>query len=159
MADLFAQIDDERSATRPARSIMLRAMAATFVSLLPRERDQAKNVTKARLAPRFQRFLSLIDQHLREGWRLNEFAREIGFSERHLRRICRIVTCRPGIDLIEAAMIREACRLIVYTRDLEASVGYGLGFDDPTCFNRAFRRVMGLSPWAYRAGFEGECGR
>jgi AraC family transcriptional activator of pobA len=60
--------------------------------------------------------------------------------------------------LIAAAGMREACRMLAYTRQPVAQIGYGLGFDDPSYFSRAFRRAMGVAPAAYRAGFEGEEG-
>lgn len=153
---LFAKIEGEHGASRPARNIMLRALVAELVCLILRELDRGTGIGAGQLDPRFQRFLGLVDQHLRDGWRLGDYAREIGLSERHLSRICRSATGRPAVQLIEAATIREACRLLVYTRASVASIGYGLGFEDPSYFSRAFRRVMGRSPQAYRAGFEGE---
>jgi hypothetical protein len=38
--------------------------------------------------------------------------------------------------------MREACRLLVYTRASVASVGYSLGYEDPSYFSRAFRRAI-----------------
>lgn len=56
---------------------------------------------------------------------------------------------------IETATFREACSLLVYTRMSVASVGYAVGFGDPSYFTRAFQRHLGLSPTQYRARFEG----
>jgi AraC family transcriptional activator of pobA len=151
---LFTRIGSEHKADHPARAIMLRALAAEVACLVLRRLDQAQGAGDAAADPRYRQFQTLLNQHLRDSWKLPDYARAIGISERHLSRICRKATGHPAAELIEAAVIREACRLLVYTRATVASVGYGLGFDDPSYFSRAFRRVMGLSPGTYRAGFE-----
>lgn len=156
MAELFARIDEEHAAARPARTAMLRALAAEVACTALRGMDAADAGERGAVDPRFKRFLALLDLHLRDRWRLGDYAREIGVSERHLSRICRAMTGQPAAQIMEAAVIREACRLLVYTRASAASVGYGLGFDDPSYFSRVFRRGTGLSPAAYRAGFERE---
>jgi AraC family transcriptional regulator, transcriptional activator of pobA len=152
---LFTQIASEHCQTRPAREIMLGALATELVCHVLRGMGQIR-ADKAGTDPRFAQFQVLLTQHLRDRWTLSDFAREIGLSPRHLSRICQKATGQPASGVIEAAAMREACRLLVYTRMPVAQIGYGLGFDDPSYFSRAFRRVMGLSPQAYRAGFEGE---
>jgi AraC family transcriptional activator of pobA len=151
---LFRQIGAEHKAEHPARAIMLRALATEVACLVLRRLDQGQIAGDAAADPRFRRFQTLLNLHLRDSWKLPDYAGSIGISERHLSRICRKATGHPAAELIEAAVIREACRLLVYTRATVASVGYELGFDDPSYFSRAFRRVMGQSPGVYRAGFE-----
>lgn len=153
-ADLFHQIDLEHAASHPARSVMLRAIAAQLACQVLRHMDQIAPRDRGQIDQRFHQFQTLLDQHLRDRWRLPDFARAIGVSERHLGRICRSATGQSPADLIESAILHEACRLLVYTRSSVASVGYSLGFEDPSYFSRAFRRRMGLSPAAYRAGYE-----
>lgn len=154
MFALFRKIEAEHGASHQARSDMLRALACQLACHALRDMDHAAGGASATMEPRFQRFLALLDLHLRDRWRLTDYAREIGVSERHLSRICQASAGMSGARILEAAVIREACRLLVYTRASVASIGYGLGFDDPSYFSRAFRRAMGLSPAAYRAGFE-----
>jgi AraC family transcriptional activator of pobA len=112
MESLFRQIDVEHAGLRPARSAMLRALAAQLACLVLRSMDNADSTGRNRPDPRFQRFQTLIGQHLRDQWRLPDYAREIGVSERHLSRICRAMSGRPAAEIIEAALIREACRLL-----------------------------------------------
>ena len=51
--------------------------------------------------------------------------------------------------------MREAARLLAYTRMTAQAIAYQLGYQDPSYFNRRFRKVMGLSPGAYRQRLEG----
>lgn len=154
LVGLFERIDAEHRAMHPARAILLRALATQIACLVLRHLDESNGATGAAADPRFIRFLTLINQHMRDRWRLPEFARVLGVSERHLSRICRKATGHPAAELIEAAIMREACRQLVYTRSPVTAIGYGLGFDDPSYFSRAFRRVMGVAPGEYRAGFD-----
>ncbi|MBH0239068.1 helix-turn-helix domain-containing protein [Methylobrevis albus] len=151
---LFERIAAEHRRTEPARAMMLRALATDVACRVLRHLGRAPGAAGAATDPRLRQFQALLGQHLRDRWKLADFARTIGVSERHLSRICRAATGRPAGELIEAAVMREACRMLVYTRGSVAAIGYGLGFEDPSYFSRAFRRVMGLSPGAYRAGFE-----
>lgn len=154
LARLFERIGAEHRLTEPARAMMLRAMATEVACRVLRHLDRAPGAAGTATDPRLLQFQSLLNQHLRDRWKLTDFARVIGISERHLSRICRAATGHPAAELIEAAVMREACRMLVYTRGSVAAIGYGLGFDDPSYFSRAFRRVMGLTPGDYRAGFE-----
>jgi AraC family transcriptional activator of pobA len=133
---------------------MLQAMATQIACLVLRGVDRSRSVPGAASDRRFQAFLALIHAHLRDGWTLADYARKIGISDRHLGRITRAATGQSAATLVEAAVIREACRLLVYTRASIASIGYDLGFEDPSYFSRAFRRVTGLSPGVYRTGLE-----
>lgn len=150
---LFQQIEDEHRQSRPAREILLRALATELVCLVLRAFGQIRADT-AGIDPRFAQFQALLARHMRDRWSLTDYARSIGLSPRHLTRICQAATGQPASAVIEAAAMREACRLLVYTRTPIAQIGYALGFDDPSYFSRRFRHVMGHSPASYRSGYD-----
>ncbi|MDZ7905869.1 MAG: helix-turn-helix domain-containing protein [Cypionkella sp.] len=151
---IFQNIASEHGALRLARATMLRALATALACMVMRKMDGAAPAKPTQLDPRFVAFQSLLAQHLRSPWRLEDYARALGVSPRHLSRICHAATGQPAAAVIEAATIREACRLLAYTRATVASVGYSLGYDDPSYFSRAFRRVTGRAPSTYRAAFD-----
>lgn len=151
---LFQSVHGEHSATRSGRALMLQALATQIACRVLRGMDRSRASIGTAADPRFHAFRALVQRHLRDGWRLADYAREMGMSERHLSRISRAATGQSAAALIDGAKMREACRLLVYTRASIAAIGYELGFEDPSYFSRAFRRVTGLSPGAYRAGFE-----
>ena len=57
--------------------------------------------------------------------------------------------------LIDARLMREARRHLAYTGMRVSSIAYALGFSDLAYFSRVFRRVVGISPRAFRARLEG----
>ena len=104
--------------------------------------------------PRMSRFEDLVREHLRDGWQLTDYARALAVSDRHLRRLCHEKTGQSAHGFIEATRLREACRLLAYTRMRVQEVGFALGFDDPAYFARRFRRGMAMSPQEYRRQLE-----
>ena len=52
--------------------------------------------------------------------------------------------------------MREAGRLLAYTRMTAQHAAYLLGFDDPSHFSRVFRRSIRQSPTAWRNRFNEE---
>lgn len=105
--------------------------------------------------PHLDRFEELMRQHLRSGWGVAEYAAAIGVSPRHLGRIMQAAYGQPARAVLAAAQIREACRLLAYTRMPVQQVGFALGFDDPAYFSRVFGRVTGMTPSAYRGQLDG----
>jgi AraC family transcriptional activator of pobA len=150
----FHRLHAEHGASLPARPVMLRALAAEIACIVLRALPEPQDQQSTRGDPRFVKFQALVQAHLRNRWQVTDFARAVGVSERHLGRLCVAATGQSPAAVIEAARMREAARLLAYTRAGVASVGHQLGFDDPSYFSRAFRRATGISPRAYKAGFE-----
>ncbi|MCC5961543.1 MAG: helix-turn-helix domain-containing protein [Rhodobacteraceae bacterium] len=100
--------------------------------------------------PRLAQFQALIARHAPEHWPVARYAAELGLSERTLGRLCKAQTGLGPQALVEAALMREASRLLAYTRMSAQSVGHALGFEDASYFSRRFRAYAGISPRAYR---------
>lgn len=137
----------------PRRKTALRADAALVLCCVI---DKAQETSSAGIPvnptePRIARFETLVREHLRTRWTVEEYASALAMSARHLSRLCRSATGLSALQFIEAQLIREACRLLVYTKMPIQSVGFHLGFDDPSYFSRTFHRNAGLSPTNYRA--------
>lgn len=139
--------------SRPFRQTQLRGEAA---ALLAMALDSAQQVHPQRAAdPRIQRFATLVRATLSSRQTVEDLAAELAMSPRHLSRLCRSQTGLSAQAFVEAHKIREACRLLVYTRMSVQQVAFHLGFDDPSYFSRVFQRNLRLSPTAYRARFDG----
>jgi AraC family transcriptional regulator, transcriptional activator of pobA len=152
---LFDQLFAEHQGEAALRGPMLRAIASQILCLTQRMPGAGAAADSPPPDPRFAAFEALLLAQFRNRWKVADYARAIGLSPRHLSRLCHQATGRPAERHIEAMTFREACRLLVYTRTSVASVGYHLGYDDPSYFSRAFQRHTGLSPTAYRARFDG----
>ncbi len=147
---LFARLSAAHATAHPLRGLRLRSLALT-IGLATVEAAGPGAPLEGRDDRRLLAFETLIRQHLAQGWQLADYARALALSERHLRRLCLALTGQSAHALIETTRLREACRLLAYTRMQVQQVGFATGFDDPAYFARVFRRRMGRSPSAYRA--------
>ncbi|HLO67564.1 MAG TPA: AraC family transcriptional regulator [Holophaga sp.] len=98
----------------------------------------------------FQRFSRLMDEAYRSRWEVGRFAHELRCSQRRLASICqRILGKSPHAALEERRMI-EARRRLAHGLDSIQAIAQDLGYEDPSYFAKAFRRVVGQSPTDYR---------
>ncbi len=79
-------------------------------------------------------------------WSVSDYAAKLGMSATHLNRIARSMTGQSALQFINGMLFQEARSLLAYTRIDIAEIGYKLGFDDPSYFSRAFKRIIGVSP-------------
>ncbi|MBD3764491.1 MAG: AraC family transcriptional regulator [Rhodobacterales bacterium] len=154
LAALFRAIAAEHRGSAPLRAGMLRALAGQALAAIWRAGGQA--AAGPAVDPRLVRFAAAVPDRLRDRWSVADHARALAVSPRHLSRLCRAAWGISAQGYVEAQTMREACRLLAYTRASVQSVGHQLGFDDPSYFTRAFRRHLGLSPKAYRARLDGQ---
>ncbi|BDU77011.1 4-hydroxyphenylacetate catabolism regulatory protein HpaA [Mesoterricola sediminis] len=98
----------------------------------------------------FQRFTRLMDEAYRSHWEMTRFAHELRCSQRRLGGICqRILGKSPHAALEERRMI-EARRRLAHGTDSIQAIALDLGYEDPSYFAKAFRRVVGQTPTDYR---------
>ena len=102
---------------------------------------------------RLARLDQLIAKHMGLPRTAREYATDMGLSTGHLTRLCRATRGLSAAAYIESATMQEACRLLAFTSNSMAEVGYRLGFSDPSYFSRRFRSVQGVTPSQYRKQF------
>ncbi|MCW5654646.1 helix-turn-helix domain-containing protein [Hydrogenophaga sp.] len=105
----------------------------------------------SRKTRQIEQFKTLLDQHFREHWSVQAYASIMGLTAGQLSRICREVLGMSSLDLINARLIHEAQRELVYTVGSVKMVAHELGFEDDAYFSRFFKRQTGMSPRDFRA--------
>jgi AraC-like DNA-binding protein len=81
---------------------------------------------------------------------LADLAREAAMSPYHFLRTFRaVVGLTPHQFVLRTRLHRAAMRLRA-SREPISNIAFDAGFNDLSTFNRRFRRVVGLSPGAYR---------
>jgi len=56
-------------------------------------------------------------------------------------------------QLIDERILLEAKRLLVHSNDPGKIIGLSLGFDEPTNFNKFFKKHTGKTPSEFRASY------
>lgn len=88
-------------------------------------------------------------------WRLDELAAEAGLSVPRFAQVFREMAGASPIDYLQTVRMQRACQRLAASESTVAEIAAEVGYEDPFYFTRCFRRVMGLSPRAYRTGGTG----
>jgi AraC family transcriptional activator of pobA len=105
---------------------------------------------RSRQAQRLERFRALLDAHFRERWTVERYARSLGVTAGQLGRLSRELLGMSTLDAINARVLHEARRELVYSTLSIKQVAAELGFGDEAYFGRFFKKHGGHTPTAFR---------
>src|SRR6478609_7793495 len=92
-----------------------------------------------------------VEARFRTTHQVSEYASRLGYSTKTLTRAAAGHGTTPK-SVINARVVLEAKRLLVFTTRSVADIGSELGFDDPSNFSSFFRHGAGTTPKTFRAG-------
>jgi AraC family transcriptional activator of pobA len=163
LTPLFDAIARETRVTGQATGALGMSLLAALVLQIARVRGAAPGGARAaggtggeardlrsRKAQHVERFRGLLDAHFRERWAVDRYARQLGVSAGQLGRLCREQLGVSPLDAINARVLHEAQRGLVYSTLSIKQVAAELGFDDEAYFGRFFKKHLGLTPTAFR---------
>jgi AraC-like DNA-binding protein len=131
----------EELALRLAGAVAATLAGGTRAAPSPSRRDQ-RRISDA---------LRRIEAEAQERLALADLARDAAMSPYHfLRSFREVVGMTPHQFVLRTRLHRAAVRLRRSAEPISA-IAFDAGFNDLSTFNRRFRRVMGMSPGAYRA--------
>ncbi|MFC5467229.1 helix-turn-helix domain-containing protein [Cohnella suwonensis] len=114
------------------------------IGLLPGRKVDARKKTYIENAMKF------MAEHLELSFSLDELAQHAQISKQHLNTLFKAETGFAPIDYFHRMQMRRACQLFDLSELSVKEVCHGLGFKDPYYFSRLFKKIIGLSPSAYR---------
>ena len=112
--------------------------------------EPAPMANNSRKAQQIERFRALVDEHFRQRWPIASYASEMGLTSGHLTRLCREVLNVSSQEVVNARILHEAQRELVYSVDSIKKLASLLGFADEAYFTRFFRKQTGTSPTEFR---------
>lgn len=150
---LFDAIDREwRHAASGQMAAGMSLLAALFVQIarISQSPGTALSDARSRKAAQIEQFRRRVDQRFREQRSVEIYARELGMSAGHLGRLCRETLGMSPQDAINARVVHEAQRELVYSSLSVKQVAAVLGFQDEAYFGRFFRKHTGQRPTEFR---------
>jgi len=88
--------------------------------------------------------------NLADEWSLARLAREAGYSNEHLRRLCRRQLGRSPMHQVTYLRMRKATELLVSTELTIEAIAHDVGYHNPFVFSNAFTKWIGWRPSEYR---------
>jgi YesN/AraC family two-component response regulator len=79
-----------------------------------------------------------------------EIASAVGVSEGYLSEIFKLEMGISPWDTLIRLRIQRACELLKTSEKSITDISTRVGFDDPSYFGRVFKKIIGISPKAYR---------
>ena len=155
IAQFTKQAIFESRAQRPGGEAMLARMSEMmFVDAVRRYADALPEQSAGWLAGLRDRFvgkaLALVHEKPAHDWTIDELGQRVGLSRSALHeRFVQLLGVAPMQYLAQWRM-QTAARLLLETRSTVAAIALDVGYDSEAAFARAFKRVVGKPPAAWR---------
>lgn len=151
---LLEQIEAEFRAPGPASVRLQVWLVRALLLLLVRERLRVDTGSDANTNGQMEKFRQLVETHYAEHWPVEQYADTLNLTESRLNRLSRKHAGQTAFGLIQARLLREARRKLIYTGTPVSQLAYELGFSDPAYFCRFFKKLTGQAPSSFRAASE-----
>jgi AraC-like DNA-binding protein len=145
----------ESHARRPGGEAMLARMSEMmFVDAVRRYADGLPEQSAGWLAGLRDRFvgraLALMHEQPAVNWSIDELGRRVGLSRSALHDRFVEVIGMPPMQYLAQWRMQAAGRLLMDTRSTVAAIALDVGYDSEAAFARAFKRLVGKPPAAWR---------
>ena len=145
----------ESSARRAGReSVLARMSELMFVELVRRHVDAMPPEQTGWLAGLRDDFVGrargLLHEHPVRAWTLDELAREVGLSRSALAERFTHFVGMPPMQYLARWRMQVAAGLLTSGTAKVAGVAAQVGYDSEAAFNRAFKKMVGMPPAAWR---------
>lgn len=150
---LFLAIEREaqlQAASQVTAGMALLTAICIQIARLTRVSEVSASKATSRKSAQIEKFRSMVDADFKKHLPIGDYAGQLGITPGQLSRLCREVLGMSSLDVVNARMVHEAQRVLVYTGNSIKQLAYTLGFADETYFCRFFRKHTGLSPREFR---------
>lgn len=110
----------------------------------------AKEITQNSYLERINRVISYINNHLDSEMTIDKLAEISHFSPFHFHRIMKAFLGESLKSYIIRQRMELSVQMLRYTQTPIADIAYGIGYDTPSSYNKAFKNAYGISPKEFR---------
>lgn len=114
--------------------------------------DAERKVSPSHGTDIFNRFIQLVNSHVRKEHKLGYYADRMCLTQRYLGSVVREVSGATAKEWIDRALVTEAKVALKHSDKSVAQIAEDLYFPSPSFFSKYFRRLTGLTPAEYREG-------
>jgi AraC-like DNA-binding protein len=155
IAQFMHQAVAESNAKRPGGEAMLARMSEMmFVDAVRRHMASLPPDSAGWLAGLRDRLvgraLALLHEHPAQDWTIDELGRRIGLSRSALHERFAQLVGVPPMQYLAQWRMQAAAHMLLDTRATVATIALEVGYDSEAAFARAFKRLVGRPPAAWR---------
>jgi AraC-like DNA-binding protein len=152
---LFHLAAAESSSKRPGSAALLERLSEMmFVDAVRRHVDGMPEEAMGWLAGLRDRFvgraLALLHERPTAAWTIDELSKQVGLSRSALHERFVELIGQPPMQYLTNWRMQLASRLLRDTRSSVAAIAVEVGYDSEAAFARAFKRLVGTPPAAWR---------
>ena len=150
---LIRSIMEEYREKKPYYRQAVKGYLRAFVAeLLRLNEDMSSSLTleEKRLNSYIERSVNYIAEHFSEEIKMSDVAGECGLSESHFRRIFEESMSMKPLDYLNMIRIDKACELMQTTDYAMEEVGFRVGYQTPSTFNRNFKKLTSKTPYQWK---------
>ncbi|MBR5083234.1 MAG: AraC family transcriptional regulator [Prevotella sp.] len=114
--------------------------------------DAERKVSPSHVTDIFNRFIQLVNNHVRREHKLGYYADRMCLTQRYLGSVVREVSGATAKEWIDRALVTEAKVMLKHSDKSVAQIADELHFPSPSFFSKYFRRLTGFTPAEYRLG-------
>ena len=120
------------------------------VSRLGQAGAPAPLAVSLRKTGQIEKFRALVNDNFKKRLPMAFYAGQLGVTPGQLSRLCREVLGTSSLEVINARIVHEAQRDLVFTSSSNQQLADAMGFADEAYFGRFFRKHTGLTPGEFR---------
>lgn len=153
---IIDQILAEFRYPQEGRAIVFDALLRTLLIHVLRHKkiNSVKQTTHSHQRTIINRYRSLIEVNYKQRWTVADYASEMCITESKLNNICKSFTQKSAFEVLQARILLEAQRYLIYTNASLDEIAYDLGHNDSAYFCRYFKKRTGMTPKAFRKGHD-----
>lgn len=99
----------------------------------------------------FEKFKNLIESEYSKSRNVNDYAEKMNISYKHLNEISKRFTHHTAKEFLDDYVILEIKRKLSSTTLSIKEICFETGFDEPTNFNKYFKKLTGITPLEFRS--------
>jgi AraC-like DNA-binding protein len=149
----------ESAARRPGSEALLERLSETlFVDAIRRHAERLPPDTTGWLAGLRDRYvgraLALLHERPAAPWTIEDLSSQVGLSRSALHERFVSLIGQPPVQYLTNWRMQLASRLLLEGRATVANVAVDVGYESEAAFARAFKRLVGMPPAAWRRAHE-----
>ncbi len=123
---------------------------ALVIEIMRLADEREKSLHTRRVSLYIRNALDYIEAHYAEPLRVEDIAMASGLSESHFRRVFEEATNMKPLDYVNLVRIDRACAMIRKEDISMEEIGFRVGYQTQSTFNRNFKRLTGCSPHQWK---------